>query len=348
MKIIYRTDWQKIKERDQTKLWIDKNENSDEILNRINFNYLKNIDHKSIFAYPDLGKLYKSLAKFLKLKIDNVMLSAGADGAIKSVFENFTKKGDTILRLEPTFAMYSIYPKIFGLKDIAINYSKSKNGPYLDLDIFLNNIRKLRPKLICIANPNSPTGTILRKNEMIKIFRMAKKVKSIILLDEAYYPYYNHTYKSLINRFDNLIIVRTTKSFGMSGMRVGYLISNKKKVQFLKQSRQLYEINNLGAKLFLYLIRNYKYVKASVNRLNDGKKYFISEMKNLDMNVLPGKANFLHVNFGKKKNKILKNLRKICYIREQENHSSLRNYSRITLTSKSNFKKIVKKINNAL
>ena len=42
MKLIYRTDWQKIKERDQSKLWIDKNENSDEILNRINFNYLKN------------------------------------------------------------------------------------------------------------------------------------------------------------------------------------------------------------------------------------------------------------------------------------------------------------------
>ena len=68
-------------------------------MNRINFNYLKNVDHKSIFAYPDLGRLYKSLAKFLKLKIDNIMLSAGADGAIKSVFENFTKKGDGILGL---------------------------------------------------------------------------------------------------------------------------------------------------------------------------------------------------------------------------------------------------------
>ncbi len=244
--------------------------------------------------------------------------------------------------------MYSIYPKIFGLREIAINYVKSENGPHLDLDIFLKNIRKFKPKLICIANPNSPTGTILKKNEMIKVFRVAKKVKSTILLDEAYYPYYNHTYKSLINRFDNLIIVRTTKSFGMSGMRVGYLISNKKKVQFLKQSRQLYEINNLGAKLFLYLIRNYKYVKASVKRLNDGKKYFISEMKKLNINVLSGNANFLHVNFSEKKNKILKNLRKVCYIREHENHSSLRNYSRITLTSKSNFKKIIKEVKNAL
>ena len=92
MKLIYRTDWQKIKERDQSKLWIDKNENSDEILNRINFSYLKNIDHKSIFAYPDLGKLYKSLAKFLKLKIDNIMLSAGADGAIKAYLRISPKK----------------------------------------------------------------------------------------------------------------------------------------------------------------------------------------------------------------------------------------------------------------
>ena len=155
------------------------------------------------------------------------MLSAGADGAIKSVFENFTKKGDGILRFEPTFAMYSIYPKIYGLKDIVINYTKSKNGPYLDQEVFLKKIKKSKPKLICIANPNSPAGTILKKNEMIKVFRLAKQMKSIILLDEAYYPYYKHTYKSLINKFDNLVIVRTTKSFGMSGMRVGYLISNK-------------------------------------------------------------------------------------------------------------------------
>ena len=56
-------------------------------------------------------------------------------------------------------------------------------------------MRKLKPKLICIANPNSPTGTILKKNEMIKVFHLAKKIKSIILLDEAYYPYY----KILIN-----------------------------------------------------------------------------------------------------------------------------------------------------
>ena len=348
MKLIYRTDWQKIKERDQSKLWIDKNENSDEILNRINFNYLKNVDHKSIFAYPDLGRLYKSLAKFLKLKIDNIMLSAGADGAIKSVFENFTKKGDGILRFEPTFAMYSIYPKIYGLKDIVINYTKSKNGPYLDQEVFLKKIKKSKPKLICIANPNSPTGTILKKNEMIKVFHLAKKIKSIILLDEAYYPYYKHTYKSLINKFDNLVIVRTTKSFGMSGMRVGYLISNKKIVQFLKQSRQLYEINNLGAKLFLHLIKNYKFVKASIKRLENGKSYFISEMKKLNFDLLPGNANFLHVNFGKKRGKILKNLRKISYIREIESHPSLKNYSRITLTSKSNFKKIVKQVKNAI
>ena len=145
-----------------------------------------------------------------------------------------------------------------------------------------------------------------------------------------------------------MIIVRTTKSFGMSGMRVGYLISNKRIVQFLKQSRQLYEINNLGAKLFHHLIKNYKYVKSSVKRLKNGKSYFISEMKKLNFELLPGDANFLHVNFGKKREKILKNLRKICYIRELESHPSLKNYSRITLTSKSNFKKIIKQVKNAI
>ena len=117
---IYRTNWLKASVRTPNKLWLDKNENSDEILNNFNFKFLKGISKNFIFAYPDLGSLYKLLSKRLKINVNKILLTTGADGGIKSVFESFVKSRDSILRLEPSFAMYSIYPKVFKAKDFFV------------------------------------------------------------------------------------------------------------------------------------------------------------------------------------------------------------------------------------
>ena len=128
------------------------------------------------------------------------------------VFDLLTNQRDKVLILNPTFAMYEIYCKIFKLRFKKINFLFSDNGPQVSLEQICNEIKQYKPKLFCIPNPNSPTGTIFKINDIKKILRISKKTKTFVLVDELF-PISKITVKKLIGNFDNLIIVRALVIF---------------------------------------------------------------------------------------------------------------------------------------
>lgn len=341
---IYRPNWLKNTERDKKKLWLDKNENSDLILNKTIRSILKKIDPKAIFSYPDLSYLYKYLSKKLKISPENLLLTAGSDGGIKSVFETFIKPGDVVLRTNPTFAMYQVYSKIFKVKEILIEYRYFKSGPKFDYTKILYLIKNKKPRLICLPNPDSPTGHIISKKNLAKILLVSKKTNSLVLIDEAYYLFSKETAISYIKKYNNLILVRSAgKAFGMAGLRIGYVISNKKFIKEMHKLKPMYEINNLGAKIFYEMLKpnNFNKIKKSAKHQLEAKKNFKLQLRKLNFEVLENKGNFLHVNFGKHRKKITKEVGKIVYFRKKENHPCLKNFSRFTITNKKNFNKII-------
>ena len=103
-------------------------------------------------------------------------------------------------------------------------------------------------------------------------------------------------------------------------------------------------VKEMGTNNFLF--DNYRLIKKSVNRLIEGKIYFIEYLKKNNINYFNSYANFIHVNFGSSKKKILNELQKKIYFRLEEKHKSMKGFSRISLTSKKNFKIIKKIIDN--
>ena len=186
IKNLHRPDWSKPQKRFSNRLWLDKNE----LFLDDNFNEFKKILQKikpyNLSSYPDLSYLYKQLRNHLKINVDQLILTNGSDGGIRMVFDLLTNQKDKVLILNPTFAMYEIYCKIFKLKYRKINFKFSDKGPKLSLNEICDEIRKYRPKLFCIPNPNSPTGTIFKIEEIKKILRISKKAKTFVLVDEAY------------------------------------------------------------------------------------------------------------------------------------------------------------------
>ena len=339
---IKRPDWTKQLERKKTKKWIDKNENSDELLAKVNITNLKSITLNDIFAYPDLGKLYLALSKNLKINYKKILLTNGADGAIKLVFDTlYNKKKFTVLRFEPSFAMYKIYSKLYSTRDIVVDYKNINGEPNLNLLLVIQKIKKFKPNLILLANPNSPTGTLINSKQLENIIKIAKNNNCFVLIDEAYFPYSKLSFINKVNKYKNLIIVRSLKAFGLSGMRVGYLISNVDLIEKISSYRPLYEINSLGAFLFLKLLKNYSIVKKSVNRLLSDKNYFTFELKKRNIKFIKSYGNFIHIKIKKNREKILKNISKKFYIRNNETHNSLKGFSSICLTTKQNYKYIL-------
>jgi histidinol-phosphate aminotransferase len=324
---------------------LDKNENNDQFLKKVHKSILKKIKLNDITAYPDLTDTYKQVSKFLKLNKKKIYLTSGSDLAIKAIFETLVLPKDKVLITNPTYAMYGIYCELFNAKKILINYKFSTKQPFLEVNEIISAIKKHKPKLICIPNPDSPTGQVVSNRNLKKIINLAKKNRGFVLIDEAYYLFYKKSLISSINQFSNLIITRSaSKAIGIAGLRVGIVISNTSLISKIFMHKPMYEISSV-ASLFIKEIvkpKNYKLIKNSVNRLLDGKRTFISYLKKKNLKYLYSYGNFIHVNFGKLKSRITTRLQKYIYFRLDESHNSLKGYSRISLTTKKNFKSIIK------
>src|SRR5689334_22074360 len=104
-----RPDWVRSTTRDPSLLWLDKNENTDpEHLSAIAA-ILAGIDPLAYTTYPEAPDLYVKLARHLGVKPEQLLVAAGSDGIIRSVFESYVSPGDTVITTVPTFTMYDVY-----------------------------------------------------------------------------------------------------------------------------------------------------------------------------------------------------------------------------------------------
>ena len=155
------------------KVRLDKNERYDHHQFKF-FNKLKsNFSNEIISAYPEFYNAYKLLSKKLKVNKENLLFTAGSDQALRNTFELFYKKNKNVITITPTFAMVDIYCKIFNTKQIKIGYD---NKLRIDLKKLFKSIN-YKTCLIVIANPNSPTGTIIDEKNIEKILKKQKNLE---------------------------------------------------------------------------------------------------------------------------------------------------------------------------
>ena len=344
-----RPEWVEQVHRDPEKIWLDKNECSDSKMRKIVLKSLIESSSEATYAYPDLDTLYSKIAKFSKVSPENILITAGSDGAIRACFETCIAPGDKIVLTRPTFAMYSVYSKIYGAKVTWLDYSATDNGPDLGVDAFIRAIKKNTPKMVCLANPDSPTGTIFIPSDLEKIVIAAAKVGAIMLIDEAYHPLYQWTAAPWIYQYKHLVVVRSfSKAWGAAGLRVGYAIADSELITYLHKQKPMYEIGAVSAKAIENLLDYEKEMYLSVGRINAGKRYFQDKMRELGLVTYESEGNFLHVKFGQYSDKIHEILKNKVYYRKDFSEISLEGYSRFSVTTKEQFLPIVKSITSVV
>jgi len=346
---LFRPDWTKSSFRKDSQLWLDKNENSDHVYIQFLKNIMIDVCQNDINNYPDCSLLYDKLSRHLNVESLNLLLAAGSDGIIKQAFETFVSSGDAVIYTDPTFAMYSVYSDIFGARSYKISYKKSMTGIFLDVELLLKTIYDVKPTLICLPNPDSPTGTLIHDEQLIPIIEAAYQVNSAILIDEAYYPFSEYTILPLINRYPNLIVMRTfSKAWGLAGARVGYAVSNIELISYMHKARPMYELGAISVAVALRVLDYENEMQSSVKRLNDGKNYFRIEMNKLGFKTLISEGNFQHVAFGIKADLIHAALNDIVLYRKDFPGTALEGYSRFSATTQSCFERIVQAIKSTI
>ena len=320
-------------------LRLDKNERVIDYQKKF-FQYIKKkINLFNISSYPNVYNTIKLISKKNSVSPNMVFLSAGSDISLKTCIELFTKKNDKIIILKPTFGMIGVYVNLYNLKSIEIGYDKNLN---LDVSKLLKNINK-KIKLIILANPNSPTGTIIKKELMRKILKKSNKLNVPIVIDEAYDGFYNYSYVKDIRRYKNLIVTKTfSKSFGLAGLRIGYTISNKKISNLLNKFRPMYEVNSIACLAAEYLLKNKSIEKKHIEEITKTKMFLKRELKKIGINYLDTYANFFHIEFGKKIKKIEKNfLKNNILFRKGPGVKGFEGYARFSLGSVAQMKKVL-------
>lgn len=297
---LVRPDWSSQSARPTGLLWLDRNENIDPVLAQVTAGVLRSLDPSALYTYPDLGGLYAKLAKTLGTgNADQHVLAAGSDGTIRAAFESFIAPGDIVIHTAPTFAMYAVYSRMYAADARPAEYESGPDGPCLNVDKLIHAIGRDMPRLVCLPNPDSPTGTALEASIIRKICDAAGAVGAVLLIDEAYFPFHNETAAPLVRDNPHLIVTRTFgKAWGLAGCRVGVAIAHPDMSRILHKVRPMYEIGALSANVLERMLDHGDEVQASVERILDGKKWFAGEMRAAGYRVLEGHGNFLHVAFG--------------------------------------------------
>jgi histidinol-phosphate aminotransferase len=192
--------------------------------------------------YPEAGSLALTarFAESFSVGKEQIMIGNGSDDLIQILCLSLARPGAEVMIPVPTFAMYRISAINAGCRIAAVPLDEAFD---LDLAAMLQRIRNHPPALTFLAWPNNPTGNCFGREKIEAILRESP---GIVVVDEAYFHFSGMTFMPLVNRYENLVILRTLSKVGLAAMRIGLLIGPPALVHELHKVRLPYNLNALS------------------------------------------------------------------------------------------------------
>ncbi|UCH95900.1 MAG: histidinol-phosphate transaminase [Candidatus Aminicenantes bacterium] len=248
--------------------------------------------------YPENDSYYlrHRIAEYNGIPAENVIVSAGSVELIRMIVSTFLHPGQTVLTSEKTFLMYKIAAIEKGGKNAFIEAPMRDDHTY-DLDAIYRLVDD-KTKIIFIANPNNPTGTMVNKQEVMDFIHKVPENK-IIVFDNAYQEYvsnpddYPDGIAEAVNR-KNVIVLRTfSKIYSLSGLRVGYGVAHGETISYLNRVKPPFNVTRLAQAAAMASLENddFKHQSAALNSKNKEKLFF--HLKEIGLQVIPTETNFL-------------------------------------------------------
>ncbi len=308
---------------------------------------LKKITNSSLSVYPEYGKLREALAGYCKVNVNEILPANATDEAIKTVIEAYIEKGrDEIIIPVPTFAMFKFYAQLNEAIIKEVLYNKDLSFPTKKI---LNEINK-KTKIVVLVNPNSPTGTSIKEEDIIKIIEKAKEYNSIVLVDEAYFQFYGTTSVPLIKKYDNLIVIQTfSKAFGLAGARLGYIISNEQNIKIMQKALSPYSVNSLASVCAQAALEDLDYVNDYVKEVEESKKILYKSLKSLDIEYYKSDANFVLLKIRKESKYFCQRLKEDgILVRDRSSDPLLEGCVRVTVGTRKQTVQLINSLKSAV
>ena len=306
----------------------------------------------NLSKYPDSKAkfLRKEISKKFNCDLNKIICGAGSDEIIQMICQLFLNPKDEVILPQYSFLMYRIYSKIVGAKVVFANEINFK----VSVKEILKNVTK-KTKIVFIANPNNPTGTYLKKKEVIDL-RKRLNNNILLVIDDAYAEYMkNPDYSSGLDLFkskDNVFILRTfSKIFGLASLRVGWGYGSKKIINALNTIKPPFNVNSIAQLAAAESLKDKKFINKSIKHNLIYAKKIKMFLENYNIFSNPVTANFLLLDFEKCKysaNYLYNKLKnKGIILRSTEDGYNIKNKLRLSIGSKKEnlkFMSIVKRV----
>ena len=316
-----------------------------------NFSFINKILRNS-HLYPDGDCLLlkKSIGERFKLKSNQIICGNGSDDILSIICQAFSREGSEVICSEYGFIYYPIIAKAAGCKVVTARTEQLS----VSCKNILMKINK-KTKIIFIANPNNPTGSIIFKKELIKFLDKVPS-KIIVVLDGAYSEFIkDKSYTDgvdLVNKYKNLIITRTfSKIFGLAGLRLGWGYSNKEIINLMERIRGPFNVNLIAQHIGSLILKDNEFLKKSIDHNEKWRQYLPKKLNELGFKVKTSYTNFVLVEVDKKKyskEKILNVLKKNKIIVRDMKSYNLQNFFRVSIGRDSHMKKFLKVLKSSL
>lgn len=284
--------------------------------------------------YPDANHFYlkEALCNELKVAPEQILIGNGLDDVNRILAETILKPTDEVIIPSPTFSMYETVTLLMGAKPVLVKSPDGSLGN--DLRAMREAITS-RTKLIFVCNPNNPTGTIVKRDELVEFLkRLPEKV--LVVLDEAYAdfaddPDFPDGLDLIREGFDNLIVFHTfSKIHGIAGLRLGYAIAAPSIIAQMQKVRDPFNVNILALAAGVAAIGSKKHIQLSKELVFAGRRYFYEELDELGIEYLRTQSNFILIHCKQDSQEIYRYLLQNGVIVRPTHSFGLPNYIRVT------------------
>ncbi|MCJ7456676.1 aminotransferase class I/II-fold pyridoxal phosphate-dependent enzyme [Candidatus Bathyarchaeota archaeon] len=243
----------------------------------------------------------EAIAKHVGCKPENVFVCNGSAETLVLIGQCFLEPGDELIAEYPTYRVLPNYTKVYGCGLVEVLQERGFSAERLPQKM----IDKIGPKtkMIYLCNPTTFAAKV-PKTEIIRLLeRTQKPPQPTVIIDEAYYdsatyPFSNETAADLIEKYPNLIVVRTfSKSFALAGLRIGYAITCKRNVVMFNKLFSPLGVSSPAYVGAIAALNDLNYYDDVRKKIEENRKYLTSELTKLGIEVFPSCANFMLARF---------------------------------------------------
>lgn len=288
--------------------------------------------------YPEKGTARARMAPFFGVQMAEMLLTSGIDDALRLIADTFLERGRSVLLVEPTFPMYRFYAEQRETRIRSLRYDNEMRFP---LEGVLDGLGS-GPSVFFLANPNNPTGTLLRKAELKRIVEAAKR--TLVVVDEAYFEFASVTALPWIRRCKNLIVTRTfSKVTGLAGLRLGCIFAHREVAEMLRRAESPFPVSITALAAAEAALRDRPFIRRSAREIVRNRNFLERSLRRLGAKATPSAANFVLADFGARAPRIVRALaRQGILIRDFAHAFGRPGFVRITVGTSAQMQRLVR------